>query len=65
MTVSLMANIHRWVGLSTDTKPTSGPVGSTFFEVNTGQNWIWNGTDWIEDLTLIYAFTEALRERGR
>lgn len=62
MTVSLIANIQRWAGLSSDTKPTSGPVGSMFFEVNTGQHWVWDGVDWIEDLTLIHAFTEALKE---
>ena len=39
---------NRWIGLSTDTKPTSGiPVGATFFEVNTGFMFIYNGFAWV------------------
>ena len=39
---------NRWIGLSTDTKPTSGiPVGATYFEVNTGFMFIYNGYAWV------------------
>ena len=39
---------NRWIGLSTDTKPTSGiPVGATYFEVNTGFLFIYNGYAWV------------------
>jgi hypothetical protein len=39
---------NRWIGLSTDTKPTSGiPVGATYFEVNTGLMFIYNGYAWV------------------
>jgi len=63
MTVSLVTTIQRWIGLSTDTKPSSEvKVGSTFYELDTGQPFIWDGDAWVEDLTLINAFVEALKE---
>ena len=36
-----------YVGLSTDTKPTSAPLGATCFEFNTGYTFTWNGYAWI------------------
>ena len=65
MTVQLLSSIQRWIGLDSDTKPTSSQidyVGSTFYETNTGKGWIWDGTYWVEDLTFIYAMIEALKE---
>ena len=39
---------NRWIGLSTDTKPTTDiPNGATFFEQNTGLMWIYNGYAWV------------------
>jgi len=39
---------NRWIGLSTDTKPTSGiPNGATYFECNTGYLYIYNGYAWV------------------
>jgi hypothetical protein len=39
---------NRWIGLSTDTKPTTGvPIGATYFECNTGYLWIYNGYAWV------------------
>ena len=39
---------NRWIGLSTDTKPTTGiPVGATYFEANTGFLFIFNGYAWV------------------
>lgn len=39
---------NRWIGLSTDTKPTTEiPTGATFFEVNTGFMYIYNGYAWV------------------
>lgn len=60
MAVKLVANVQRWIGLSTDTKPTPDFVGSTFYETNTGQGFIHNGSEWVEDIRLIYALTQAL-----
>lgn len=48
MTVKLMKEIQTFVGLSTDTKPTSVPIGSTFYEYNTRSYYItYDGTNWI------------------
>lgn len=47
MTVYLETTIQRWIGLSTDTKPTSPKVGSTFYEANTGYKFKWNGYAWL------------------
>jgi hypothetical protein len=39
---------NRWIGLSTDTKPTASiPIGATYFEANTGFMFIFNGYGWI------------------
>lgn len=60
MTVKLVSTIQRWIGLSTDTKPSTNiKVGSTYYELNTGQGWIWDGSNWVEDIRLIYALTVA------
>lgn len=53
----------RWYGLSSDVKPITNLAGSVFQEVNTGKQWIWNGFNWVEDLTLIYALSEVLKGR--
>lgn len=60
MAVKLITSTQRWIGLSTDTKPTPDNVGSRFYETNTGQEWVWNGSEWVEDIGLIYALTQAL-----
>lgn len=58
MAVRLEGSIKRWVGLSTDDKPTLGlqtdgrtvvandmPAGSSFLETDTGLIYRWNGVD--------------------
>jgi hypothetical protein len=53
MAVKKIATIQRWLGLSTDTKPTTPAVGSTFIETDTGFRWIYNNYAWIpESVTL-------------
>jgi len=47
MTVKLETNIQRFNGLSSDEKPLNPPVGSTFFESNTGFMYIYNGYQWL------------------
>ena len=47
MAVKKIATIQRWLGLSTDTKPTVGAVGSTYFETDTGVMYIYNNYAWI------------------
>jgi len=48
MTVQAIgATNNRFIGLSTDTKPTGINAGATFFEVNTGFLFIYNGYAWV------------------
>ena len=59
MTVRLEASIKRYIGDSTDKKPTPGmtiggvelkvsdlPAGSSFLEANTGRIFRWTGAEW-------------------
>lgn len=49
MAVKLLGNFVRYIGLSTDPKPTiSVPPGSTFYETNTKDIYIYDGTAWSE-----------------
>lgn len=52
MAVKKIATIQRWLGLSTDTKPTSADVGSTFLDINTGIRWIYNNYAWVPESVL-------------
>lgn len=48
MAVKLMTTIQRFIGLSSDIKPTGVPIGSEFFELNTGKTYVaYDGTNWI------------------
>jgi hypothetical protein len=49
MTVTMVTTIKRFVGLSTDTKPTTDiPPGSTFWAWDTGTMFrTYDGTNWI------------------
>ena len=62
MAVTLVTVIQRWIGLDSDTKPTPSHTGSTFYELNTGQEWLWDGSNWVEDLRLFRAMVDALKE---
>lgn len=62
MTIKLVTAIQRWTGLDSDIKPTSPKVGSTFHETNTGQEFIYDGSNWVEDLRLMLALQQALGE---
>ena len=52
MTVALSTDIQRWLGLSSDTKPTAAPPGSTFYETDSGATYIWDGAAWQPRLEL-------------
>jgi hypothetical protein len=54
-------DMFAYQGLSTDTKP-SASSGSSFYEVNTGVQWVMHKGQWIEDIRLTYALIQALRE---
>jgi len=38
----------KWLGLSTDTKPTDIAVGTEFYETDTGKTFIYSGSAWIQ-----------------
>ena len=46
MVAVLIGRIQEFVGISTDTKPTAPPVGSTFRETDTGLTAIYDGAAW-------------------
>ena len=50
-----------YIGLSSDTKPAGRP-GEAFHEVNTGVTWVYDGEAWVEDLRMIYALNQALKD---
>ncbi len=47
MAVYLEGTLNRYLGLSTDTKPLSPPVGSYFYETDTGFTYRHNGYAWL------------------
>lgn len=53
MTVRLLNVVgsapSHWSGLSTDTKPTTGDYGSTFYEEDTGTPYIYGDSGWVMD----------------
>ncbi len=49
-TTYLETNIQKWVGLSTDTKPsTSVNIGSRFYESDTNALWLYTPAGWVND----------------
>jgi len=47
MAVKFISSMQRYVGLSTDSKPTGVPVGSEFFEYDSHDLYItYDGTNW-------------------
>jgi len=47
MAVAKIATRSRWIGLASDTKPTSSPVGSTFTEYDTKDYYVtYDGANW-------------------
>lgn len=49
MTVNRISQLHRYVGTSGDSKPSDVPSGSTFFETNTGDGYVYTGAAWVKD----------------
>ena len=50
MTITLIKDIDRYQGISTDSKPTSGiKKGSTFFEEDTGFMYRFTGSSWVAE----------------
>ena len=52
-----------YVGLSGDIKPTRGiGVGTYWTDVDTGAKFIWFNGTWEDDLTLIYALSQVMKQ---
>ncbi len=41
--------VNHWTGLSTDVKPTTGAVGSTFYEEDTTTQYVYGTSGWVMD----------------
>jgi len=49
MAATLLTTYNKYIGLSTDTKPTDNiKIGSRFLETDTDKKFIFNGTSWDE-----------------
>jgi hypothetical protein len=55
MTAKLIATIQNYQGLSTDTKPTAPPEGSTYHVIDTGEEYVFYDGTWEPDLRRIAA----------
>ena len=52
MAVKLITTIQRWNGSSADDKPIENvKEGSTFNEIETGKQFVWLNSQWVEDLS--------------
>jgi len=58
MAIKLETVIHKWNGISSDVKPSSGvQEGSTFHYVDTGEEYVYHNDMWEQDMRRIYALT--------
>lgn len=46
MAVVRVASVEQFVGLSSDTKPAAARAGSRYYETDTGQEYVFDGTAW-------------------
>lgn len=61
MAVKLIADIARYIGLKSDTKPTGVIIGSTFLEYDCNCTYItYDGTNWNPLPGIEYVFEEYL-----
>ena len=61
MAVQQIVEFQSYIGLSTDTKPTAVAPGSKFYATDTGENFIWDGSNWHTDLSLIHALSQVIK----
>lgn len=60
MTAILVTTIQRWLGLSSDTKPTPDRAGSEFYETDTGATYVYSGSAWgLKADTQVYRATKT------
>jgi hypothetical protein len=60
MTSGNRVSVVHWIGISTDTKPTSPATGSTFFETDTGRTYYYNSSAWVEQVVSSSVLTGTL-----
>lgn len=49
MVIKYLTKIKRYIGESGDSKPTEGvPAGSTFHETDTNDDYIYDGSSWVQ-----------------
>lgn len=54
---------EKYMCLSSDIKPTTGiALGAEIYETDTGCKFIFNGVDWIEDLSMMCALQASMEE---
>jgi len=46
LAVKLITHIKRYIGASTDVKPTGDQPGTIFYETDTGDEYIYDGSAW-------------------
>ncbi len=46
------ALLPKFFGLSSDTKPTKAPTGSSFYETDTKHGFVFDGADWVRSETV-------------
>lgn len=58
------ALLPKFFGLSTDTKPTKAPTGSSFYETDTKYGFVFDGADWVrsETVSVEQASTVSVQE---
>jgi hypothetical protein len=62
--VKRVVGYQTYIGLSSDTKPTTADEGSIFTETDTGKKWIWNGTTWVVQAITAVQDTVTYRAPG-
>ena len=62
MAVHKITNHDEYVCDSSDTKPSPVGVGARITELNTGLVFMYDGANWVEDLTLYAAMKMALED---
>lgn len=66
MAVQLESTTYRWLGLSTDTKPTANvKPGSHFFETDTKKTFVYSAAGWTEDIATVDVSDRAARILGK
>ena len=61
MALKLIGNIHQYIGVSSDDNPSDAEslIGSTIHHTDTGEMFIFDGDNWVEDLRPINAVSQG------